>query len=260
MDFTSFAPIAAVLDAAHTVVLGFAGMLDPLVGPAAAALAIVLITLMVRTLLIPVGASQVRAEFTRRRLAPKLAELRRRFGKNPELLQRKTMQLYSEEKASPLAGCLPLLLQAPVLSTVYALFAFTAINGHANALLGEQLLGAALGDSFVTVVLGGGIADSWAAYALVLGTIAVVAAVSRIVTIRFAASAPPVAAGPAALGVAGAAGGAAMLAPDGPLSWLAFITVFVAAVVPLAAGLYLAVTTTWTLGERVILRRVLAPR
>jgi YidC/Oxa1 family membrane protein insertase len=44
------------------------------------------------------------------------------------------------------------------------------------------------------------------------------------------------------------------------LSWLPFITVVFAAVVPLAATIYLSVTTAWTLAERVILRRVMAPR
>lgn len=251
MDFTTFAPIAAVLDAAYTVVMGLIGLLDPLVGPAAAAVSVVLITVIVRSLLIPVGASQVRAEFTRRRLAPKLAELRRRHRTNPELLQRKTMALYADEKASPFAGCLPLLLQAPVLSTVYALFAFASIDGHANALLGERMFGAPLGDSLVAVVsatAGVGGVGVWAVYAIVLGVIAIVAALSRGVAIRFAASAPVMAGVPAGL------------APDGPLSWLAFVTVIVAAVVPLAAALYLAVSTTWTLAERVTLRRVLAPR
>lgn len=245
MDLTSFPPIAAVLDAAYTVVIGFAELLEPLAGAAAAALAVVLITLIVRTLLIPVGASQVRAEYTRRRLAPKLAELRRKFGKNPEALQRKTMELYAEEKASPMAGCLPMLLQAPVLSTVYGLFALAVINGHANALLDESFLGTALGDSLVAVISGGG---AVLAHALVLGAIATVAFFSRLVAINFAASAPVLGEVPAAL------------APDGPLGWLAFATVIVAAIVPLAAALYLAVSTTWTLGERVILRRVLAPR
>lgn len=242
MDFTSFTPIAAVLDAAYSVVLRFTELLQPLAGHAAAALAVVLITVIVRSLLIPVGVSQVRAEFTRRRLAPKLAELRRRFGKNPELLQRKTMALYAEEKASPLAGCLPLLLQAPVLSTVYALFAFTMINGHANALLDEAFLGTALGDSLIAVVTGGA---SVLAHAIVLGVIAVIAFLSRMVALAFAAGAPVMGDVPPAL------------APDGPLSWLAFATVIVAAIVPLAAALYLAVSTSWTLSERVILRRVL---
>jgi YidC/Oxa1 family membrane protein insertase len=45
----------------------------------------------------------------------------------------------------------------------------------------------------------------------------------------------------------------------GPLTWLPFLTVVFAAVVPLAAALYLALTTAWTLVERIILRRVLAP-
>jgi YidC/Oxa1 family membrane protein insertase len=45
---------------------------------------------------------------------------------------------------------------------------------------------------------------------------------------------------------------------SGPLSWLPFITVVFATIVPLAATIYLAVTTAWTLVERVILRRMLS--
>jgi membrane protein insertase Oxa1/YidC/SpoIIIJ len=41
------------------------------------------------------------------------------------------------------------------------------------------------------------------------------------------------------------------------LSWLPFLTVVFAAVVPLAATLYLAVATAWTLVERTVLRRML---
>ncbi|MCW4384792.1 membrane protein insertase YidC [Salinibacterium sp. SYSU T00001] len=245
MDITTLPPIAAVLDAAYSLVVGFVGGLDPLFGSSAAGVAVILITICVRTLLIPVGISQVRAEFTRRHLAPKLAELRRRFGKNPELLQRKTMALYAEEKASPLAGCLPLLLQAPVLSTLYALFAFSVVAGHANALLDETFLGTALGDSLFAAITG---SVDLLAHAIVLGVIVVVALLSRSTTIAFAATAPAAGDVPAAF------------APGGPLSWLALATVVVAAVVPLAAALYLAVSSSWTLGERVLLRRVLAPR
>jgi YidC/Oxa1 family membrane protein insertase len=41
----------------------------------------------------------------------------------------------------------------------------------------------------------------------------------------------------------------------GILSWLSFTTVVIASFVPLAAALYLAVSTTWTFAERTILRR-----
>jgi len=117
VDFYAFPPIAAVLDTAYNAVTAVASLLTPLVGSASAAVAVIVITLLVRTALVPVGISQVKAEFTRKRLAPKLQELQRKYKKKPELLQRKTMELYAAEKAPPMAGRLPTLLQVPVLST-----------------------------------------------------------------------------------------------------------------------------------------------
>lgn len=267
MDFYSFAPIATVLDAAYAVVTALADAVSPLAGAAGAALAVVLITLLVRAVLIPVGASQVRAEFTRRRLAPRLAELQRRYKKRPEVLQEKTMQLYRDERASPFAGMMPALLQAPVLSIVYGLFILGSINGHANTLMSEQLFGVPLGDSLAVTLAAGTFGPELLVFAAVLLVIAVVTWLSRWTGRRFAVSAPPVAATApgASSGASGSASGAADAVPGlqritAALSWLPFITVIFAGIVPLAAALYLTVSTAWTLGERVVLRRALAPR
>ncbi|WP_411700649.1 membrane protein insertase YidC [Conyzicola sp.] len=245
MDIYSFAPIAVVLDAAYSVVTGLQDLLAPLAGSASAALAIVLITLVLRLLLIPVGRSQVRAEFTRRRLAPRLQALQKKYKKNPEMLQKKTMELYTSEKASPLAGILPTLAQAPVLSIVYGLFILPTVNGHGNALLTEQLLGVPLGTSLAHLLTTGAFGLDLLVYAALLLVIAAVAFASRRVALAFNKPADDAA--------------PAMARMNAALSWLPFITVLFAALVPLAATLYLTVTTTWTLVERQVLRRRLAP-
>lgn len=254
MDFYSFAPIAAVLDGAYTLVTAVVSWLVPLAGEASAPIAIVLIALMVRAVLIPVGRAQVRAEFTRQRLAPKLQELQKRFAKSPELLRRKTMELYAREKASPFAGCLPTLAQAPVLSAVYALFILATIAGHPNTLLTERLSGVTLGTSLITLMGSGSAWPGLLIFGMLLIIIGTTAWFSRRVALRFAASQKTPGA-PAAEGVA-----ATMERMGGALSWLPFITVVFASVVPLAATLYLTVTTAWTLVERVILRRIMARR
>lgn len=241
MDIYSFAPVAIVLDFAYSLVTAIATLFTPFAGTLSTALAIIAITVLVRTALIPVGRSQVRAEFTRRRLAPKLQELQRRYKKKPELLQQKTMELYSAEKASPLAGCFPTLLQAPVISTVYGLFILQGINGHPNGLLTEEVFGVPLGIPLVGF-LGG---DAWPGMLVYLALLVVIAGVawlSRLAAVRNAPvspdSVPP-----------------GMQNLTGVLSWMPFLTVIFAAIVPLAATIYLAVTTTWTLVERAILRR-----
>ena len=56
------------------------------------------------------------------RLAPELADLRKRFGKQPERLQREMTALYRREGTSMFAGLSPMLLQWPLLSVMYLLF------------------------------------------------------------------------------------------------------------------------------------------
>jgi YidC/Oxa1 family membrane protein insertase len=244
MDIFAAGPIAGLLDVVYQFVTALSQVLAPIAGSASAALAVVVLTLIVRTLLIPVGMSQVRAEFTRRRLAPKLAELQRAHAADREKLQRKTMELYAQEKASPFAGCLPLVLQAPVLSLVYALFLHPSINGHSNALLSQHLFGVPLGTSFVHVLGSGSLSlPSIGVFMAFLAAIAAVTAVSRTLL-----ALPP---------VQGSAP-AQQNQLTRVLSFLPFITVVFAAFVPLAAVLYLLTTTSWTVVERVTLRRVLS--
>ena len=242
VDPYSFAPIAAVLDGAYLFVSSLSSLLDPIAGPASAALSVILVTAIVRLILLPVGVSQARAELMRRRLAPRLRDLQRRYKANPDLLRRKTLELYTSEKASPLAGCLPTLLQAPVVSTVYGLFILADINGHANALLVEQLYGVPLGTSLMQALATGAPASSLAVFAVLVAVLAAVAFLSRRI----------------ALGQAGTEVGTAPPAVMGISSWLPFLTVVFSAVVPLAATLYLTVTTAWTLTERTVLRRMLS--
>ncbi|MDY7541504.1 MULTISPECIES: YidC/Oxa1 family membrane protein insertase [unclassified Cryobacterium] len=245
MDFYSVAPVAALLQAASAALTALSSALAPVTGASSTALVIVLVTLLLRAVLVPVGRAQVRAEFVRRRLAPKLRELQHRYRANPELLTRKTAELYAAEKASPLAGCLPTLLQAPVVSTVYALFVLASINGQPNPLLAQELGGVPLGTSFLTFL---GAAPVWPGlllFAALLAVIALAAGFSR----RLArTSAPPV--------VPTARPTESRLAAV--LSWLPFLTVAFASIVPLAATLYLTVSTTWTLVERGILYRSFA--
>jgi YidC/Oxa1 family membrane protein insertase len=248
VDIYSFGPVATVLNSAYSFVMLLSGTLTPVFGAASAVAAVVLLTLLVRAALIPVGVSQVRAEYTRKRLAPQLAELQRLYGHDRAKLQAKMMELYASEKASPLAGCLPLLAQAPVISIVYALFLHTQIAGHANSLLAGALGGVALGTSLIGQV---GAAGAWPGvlvFVIVLGMITAVALVSRRVLRQ-----PVAAVGSSGRSVSGANGLARAL------SFTPLITVIFAAFVPLAAAVYLLTTTAWTVAERVALRRLLDP-
>lgn len=240
MDLFAIPPVATILDLAYTGLMSLSHLLEPLAGTASAAFAIVLVTLVVRALLIPTGIAQARAEQVRARLAPRLRELQKRWRKNPERLQRETMQLYRDERTSPFAGCAPVLAQAPIVGILYAVFLHPVIAGHPNALLDETLAGVPLGTSLVGAI-GAGTVDIPTAIvgaALVLA----IAAVGEI-TRRVFRMQPPTADSP----------GPSI--PTGILGALQFASAVVALFVPLAAGLYLLVTVTWTLVQRILLRR-----
>ncbi|WP_438354013.1 YidC/Oxa1 family membrane protein insertase [Microbacterium sp. CJ88] len=243
MNLFDLPPLSALLDFASTGLSALTALLDPVAGTAAAAAAIVAVTLLVRALLIPVGVAQARAEQTRARLAPRLAELRRRHRADPERLQRETMELYRREGASPVAGCLPLLAQAPIIGLLYAVFLHPTIAGHPNTLLEETLLGVPLGSGLVPSLTSGALDP--AAF-LVIGTLVVlIAAVGELTRRLFRPATPLVPEGaPAGMPMAGM------------LGMLQFATAAVALFVPLAAGLYLLVTVSWTLGQRLVLRRL----
>ncbi|MFD5213286.1 YidC/Oxa1 family membrane protein insertase [Microbacterium sp. NPDC058345] len=239
MDIFAFPPLTLLLDGAYRALLSLSQLLEPLAGGASAALAVMLVTLLVRALLIPVGVSQAKAEQMRARLAPRLRELQKRHGKDAERLQRETLQLYRSENASPLAGCLPLLVQAAVVGILYTLFLRPEIAGHANELLAHDLLGAPLGTSLLSAI-GGGID---LATGLVWGAVLLVILVVAEITRRFFRPQVPDEGPLAAPGMLGV------------LNALHYLTAAFAVIVPLAAALYLVVTVTWTLVQRVLLRR-----
>ncbi|MFS4505507.1 YidC/Oxa1 family membrane protein insertase [Clavibacter sp. Sh2141] len=241
MDPTSIAPVRAVLDGLSQLVVGLADLIHPLAGSSATGVAVILLTLAVRALLVPVGVAQVRAEIQRRRLAPALAELRRRHAGAPERLSRATQELYAREGASPLAGCLPTLAQAPVLAAVYALFAQARIGGEANALLAAPFAGMPLGASALSAA-GLGLVPVVVSVA-VLALLAVVVEARRRADLRF--QGPSAVADPALPGMAVT------------MRVLPFVTVVFAAVAPLAAALHLLSSAAWTLLERAALRRIL---
>ncbi len=58
-------------------------------------------------------------------LAPKLNELREKYGKDPQRMNKETMKLYKEQGVNPLGGCLPMLLQMPLLWGLFIVFRST---------------------------------------------------------------------------------------------------------------------------------------
>ena len=255
MNIYEFLPIRLLVEAAYTVVTGISDILEPLVGGFSAALAVIVLTVLVRAVLIPVGVSQVKAGITRKRLAPKISELQKKYKKQPELMQQKLTELYKKENASPFAGCLPVLAQMPVLMAVYGLFINATIDGHANELLGHTLFGLPLGTSFVKLLGAGDLTGTAiTVYLILVVLIAVVAGFSRHL---LTPATPETPTAPPAKNGADAPAMPDLSGVMKTLSFMPFLTAIFALFVPLAAALYLATTTTWTLGERLVLNKLL---
>jgi YidC/Oxa1 family membrane protein insertase len=230
----------AAVSVAYHLVIVLAHVLVPLTGGLATAAAIVAFTAGIRLLLVPLSYYALRGQAKQARLAPQVAELRRRHARHPDRLQRELAELYQRE-GGLLAGCLPLLLQLPFFTVMYRLFRSGSVAGHPNALLSHDLLGAPLGAHWL-----GGPGPASGQGLVFLALFALIAAVGWASARAARRGQPATSQVPA---------DAASRVTAALATVLPYLTVAIAAFVPLAAGLYLLTTTAWTLAERSVLRR-----
>ncbi|MFB9908373.1 YidC/Oxa1 family membrane protein insertase [Allokutzneria oryzae] len=214
----------APVEGAYYLVSAIADAVQPVFGTAATAAAIVLFTMAVRILLLPLGFAQAKAERKRTELLPQLKELQDKHKDNPELLQQETLEFY--RSSGLFTGMLPTIAQIPFFFVMYRLFSMPMINGHANDLLTHDVLGIPLG-SYV-FGLDAFSLEAVVVFGALLGLIALVG--------WWTARRQP---------------------PGGPgcLRLVHYVTVVIALFVPLAAGIYLLVTTAWTAVQRAVLLR-----
>ncbi len=82
-------------------------------------LAIILLTVLIKALFFKLSATSYRSMARMRKLAPKMKELKERYGDDRQKMSQETMKLYRDEKVNPLGGCLPMLIQMPVFLALY---------------------------------------------------------------------------------------------------------------------------------------------
>lgn len=226
----------------HIGLTTLADGLQPVLGGASVAVALVLVTMIVRACLLPLAVSVLRAERVRKTLAPELARLRKRHADDPARLVREVQAAHHKAGIGPFAGMLPALAQGPALFVIYRLCKLPLIGAVPNAVLAANLFGTPLAAHLPGLVLTAGIlsAPMLVAVVLVAALLLVAYASSRQQVRRLRAAAvgevPPI---------------QMMIARVLP-----FGTVAAAAVVPFAVSLYLLTSTTWLLAERAVLPRV----
>ena len=88
-------------------------------------LAIILLTIIVKVALYPLTVKQIKSMKAMQEIQPELQKLQDKYKNNPQMMQMKLAELYKDKGVNPLAGCLPLLIQMPILMGMYyALYNF----------------------------------------------------------------------------------------------------------------------------------------
>lgn len=260
------------------LVLGLSSAVEPLAGDAATGLAILLVVVLVRLALLPLSLRAARAGRARLALRPAESRLRERFRRDPVRLRRELTALHRSHGTSPFAGLGASLAQAPLVMVLYRLFSSPTLNGGANALFTHTLFGVPLSDRWLAAVGSGVVPAELLVFGAVFVLLILVAWWSSRLAARSAArlaaaatepgSGSPSSAPRRSTGRRTSPANSPRRATGQPSSpsevealmvrlgrILPFGTVIVAAFLPLAAALYLLVTTTWTAAERSVLWR-----
>lgn len=85
-------------------------------------IAIILVTVIIRIILLPLNIKQTRSSIVMSELQPETKKIQEKYKNDPQKSQQEMMKLYKEKGASPLSGCLPMLIQWPVFIALYYVF------------------------------------------------------------------------------------------------------------------------------------------
>ena len=88
---------------------------------------VILFTLLIRLVLMPLDIKSRRSMMRMNQVQPQMAALQKKYANDKEKLNLKMSELYKKEKINPLSGCLPMMIQLPVLFMM-----FTAMRVVAN--------------------------------------------------------------------------------------------------------------------------------
>lgn len=203
-------------------------------------LAVALLVVLVRAALLPLAVGQFRSAARMRALAPDLRRIQDRYrGRSDrasrEALAAETMALYRERGVRPLASFLPVLIQVPVLLALLQALEQAASGSGGSALASFAVaVAAVLGAPLAATALSAG----WPG-ALVGGSLLVLTAGAQLLTQHLATATPsPIAT-------------ALLLLP--------LITAVTGLLFPIGVVAYWCVSALWTLGQQLVLYRLVSP-
>lgn len=103
-------------------------------------IAIIVLTVIIKTLLLPFALKQIKSMKAMQEIQPEMQRIQKKYKNDPNKLREEMGKLYKEHGASPLAGCLPLLIQMPFLVSIYyALQGFPYDPAHESFLWLQSL-------------------------------------------------------------------------------------------------------------------------
>ena len=97
------------------------------------ALAILLLTVIVKLIFFPLANKSYRAMSAMKKLQPEMQKIRERFGQDRTRMNKELMDLYKRAKTNPAAGCLPIVIQIPVFFALYKVMLVSIEMRHAPA-------------------------------------------------------------------------------------------------------------------------------
>jgi YidC/Oxa1 family membrane protein insertase len=107
-------PLQPLIDAFDWVLVGFHDTVGLSWG-----MSIIALTIVVRTLLIPLTLKQFKSMQSLQRLAPEIKALQEKYKDDKQRQQQEMMKFYQENKVNPFGSCLPLVLQMPVFFSLF---------------------------------------------------------------------------------------------------------------------------------------------
>lgn len=189
-------------------------------------LALVLVTLLLRAAMLPLSVKGFRSQKAAKELAPELSRLQRKHSNDRARLAQEIAAAHRRAGINPFAGVGLSLAQAPALMTSYRLVMTATIAGQANVLTTVSLLGTPLSVHWLPALTAAGLVSGPGLLCALLGLALVLVAHQQV---RKQTEGPRV----------------LRLMPYGSVAF--------AAVAPVAFGIYLLTSTTWTLAERTLL-------
>lgn len=84
------------------------------------AVAIIILTILIKVVLFPLSVKQMKSMKSMQMIQPEMQNLQKKYKKDKEKLNKATMELYKEHNVNPAGGCLPLLIQMPILFALFS--------------------------------------------------------------------------------------------------------------------------------------------